>query len=227
MNKKILGISFLIITLIFILLFKDYFTLEVVKEYQVRFNDFIDNNSLLSMAIYFFLYVIVTALSIPGAAVITLLGAALFGFWKALFLISFASSIGATLAFLISRYLLKDWVQNKFGIKLDTINKGIEDEGSFYLFSLRLIPIMPFFLINILFGLTNISVKQFYIISQLGMLLGTAVYVNAGKQLSEINSLSGIVSPEILLSFVLLGLFPLIAKKIINRIKSTNIKKEN
>tara|TARA_Y100000588_G_scaffold210270_1_gene224210 strand:- start:42812 stop:43495 length:684 start_codon:yes stop_codon:yes gene_type:complete len=226
MNKKILGISFLIITLIFILLFKDYFTLEVVKEYQVRFNDFIDNNSLLSMAIYFFLYVIVTALSIPGAAVITLLGAALFGFWKALFLISFASSIGATLAFLISRYLLKDWVQNKFGNKLDTINKGIEDEGSFYLFSLRLIPIMPFFLINILFGLTNISVKQFYIISQLGMLLGTAVYVNAGKQLSEINSLSGIVSPEILLSFVLLGLFPLIAKKIINRIKSTNIKKE-
>tara|TARA_Y100001960_G_C14782465_1_gene887897 strand:- start:4754 stop:5437 length:684 start_codon:yes stop_codon:yes gene_type:complete len=226
MNKKILGISFLIITLIFILLFKDYFTLEVVKEYQVRFNDFIDNNSLLSMTIYFFLYVIVTALSIPGAAVITLLGAALFGFWKALFLISFASSIGATLAFLISRYLLKDWVQNKFGNKLDTINKGIEDEGSFYLFSLRLIPIMPFFLINILFGLTNISVKQFYIISQLGMLLGTAVYVNAGKQLSEINSLSGIVSPEILLSFVLLGLFPLIAKKIINRIKSTNIKKE-
>lgn len=226
MNKKILGVSFLIIASILIFLLKDSFTLEAVKEYQISFNDFIENNSLLSMAIYFFLYILVTALSIPGAAVITLLGAALFGFWKALILISFASTIGATLAFLISRYLLKDWVQNRFGDKLETINKGIEEEGSFYLFSLRLIPIMPFFLINILFGLTNISVKQFYITSQLGMLLGTAVYVNAGKQLSEIDSLSGIVSPEILLSFVLLGVFPLIAKKIINKIKSVNANKE-
>lgn len=150
---------------------------------------------------------------------VTLLGAALFGFWTSLVLVSFASTIGATLAFLSSRYLLRDWVQAKFGNKLDTINKGVEKDGAFYLFSLRLIPVFPFFLINLLMGLTPISVAKFYLFSQLGMLAGTMVYLNAGTQLAEIDSLAGIVSPTVLASFALLGLFPLIAKWIMNKIR--------
>ncbi len=169
--------------------------------------------------IYFFAYVAITAFSIPGAAVVTLLAAALFGFWNSLVLVSFASTIGATLAFLSSRYLLRDWVQSKFGDKLSAINKGVERDGPFYLFSLRLIPVFPFFLINLLMGLTPISTLRFYLVSQLGMLPGTAVYLNAGTQLSQINSLSGIVSPVVLGSFALLGLFPFIAKWVMSKVR--------
>lgn len=223
MNKKLLGILILITILLLAYALKDQLTLENIKEQQSLLNNYIEENLIISMLFYFVGYVLITALSIPGAAVITLLGAALFGFWNSLLLVSFASTIGATIAFLSSRYLLKDWVQNKFGDKLGAINKGIEEEGVFYLFTLRLIPIMPFFLINILFGLTPLKANKFYLVSQLGMLPGTAVYLNAGKQLSEIETLSGIVSPQILLSFALLGLFPLIAKKIIGFIKNKKL----
>ncbi|MEF1173996.1 TVP38/TMEM64 family protein, partial [Vibrio sinaloensis] len=144
-----------------------------------------------------------------------------FGFWTSLLLVSFASTIGATLAFLSSRFLLRDWVQGKFGDKLSAINQGVERDGAFYLFSLRLIPVFPFFLINLLMGLTPISVARFYFVSQLGMLPGTAVYLNAGTQLAQIESLSGIVSPSVLASFALLGLFPVIAKWVMNKIKSS------
>lgn len=226
MNKKIVFGLILLITIILLAMnFGQYLTLENAKAQQVLLNEYIAQNFVSAAALYFSLYILVTAFSIPGAAVVTLLGAALFGFWTSLLLVSFASTIGATLAFLSSRFLLREWVQDKFGSKLKAINQGVESDGAFYLFSLRLIPVFPFFLINLLMGLTPLSTVRFYLVSQLGMLPGTAVYLNAGTQLSEINSLSGIISPSVLLSFALLGLFPMIAKwglaKFNNTIKTT------
>lgn len=214
-KKKILVAVFIaIVGLWFAFDLGQYLTLENAKFQQQALQDTIASQPLLSSLVYFALYISITALSLPGAAIFTLLGAALFGFWWSLLLVSFASTIGATLAFLFSRYLLKDWVQKKFGQKLETINKGIEKDGPFYLFSLRLIPIFPFFLINLLMGLTPITAGRFYLFSQVGMLPGTMVYLNAGTQLAEIDSLSGIVSPSVLISLALLGLFPLIAKHV-------------
>ena len=138
-------------------------------------------------------------------------------------LFSFASAIGATLAFLSSRYLLRDWIQTKFGDNLSTINKGVENDGAFYLFSLRLIPVFPFFLINLLMGLTPMALTRYYVTSQIGMLPGTAVFLNAGTQLAEIDSLSGIVSPSVLLSFALLGVFPIIAKWLMSKFRSAPV----
>ena len=162
------------------------------------------------------MYVVSTALSLPGAAVLTLAAGALFGFWTGLVLVSFASTIGATLAFVFARFLLRDWVQNKFGERLGKINRGVEREGSFYLFTLRLIPVFPFWLINLAIALTPIKAWTFYWISQVGMLPGTAVYVNAGKQLGEIDKVGEILSWDIILSFALLGIFPLAVKKIMS-----------
>ncbi|GAM70831.1 membrane protein [Vibrio sp. JCM 19236] len=186
MNKKlIIGVILVAAIILLAVNFGQYLTLENAKAQQAALNAHIEQNFVLSAALYFIGYIFITAFSIPGAAVVTLLGAALFGFWTSLVLVSFASTIGATLAFLSSRYLLRDWVQAKFGNKLDTINKGVEKDGAFYLFSLRLIPVFPFFLINLLMGLTPISVAKFYLFSQLGMLAGTMVYLNAGTQLAR------------------------------------------
>ncbi|NUY55019.1 dihydrolipoyl dehydrogenase [Salinivibrio sp. EAGSL] len=189
-----------------------WLTLDNAKAQQAILNDYIVQH--FTQASLFFLlgYIVMTALSLPGAAVASLLGAALFGFWWGLILVSFASSIGATLAFLVSRFLLQDWVQNRFGQKLDAINRGIEKDGRFYLLTLRLIPIFPFFLINLVMGLTPLKTRTFYWVSQLGMLPGTAVYVNAGTQLAQIDALGDVVSPSVLGSLALLGLFPLLAK---------------
>lgn len=192
-----------------------YLTLSQAKSYQLSLQDTIVANPLLSSAAYFVGYILITAFSLPGAAILTLLGGALFGFWWALLLVSFASSLGATLAFLFSRLILRDWVQNKFGQRLAAINAGIEKDGALYLFTLRLIPIFPFFLVNLLMGLTPLKTRQFYIVSQVGMLAGTAVYINAGTQLGQLSSLSGIVSPQVLVSLALLGIFPLLAKFVI------------
>ncbi|OOE98391.1 dihydrolipoyl dehydrogenase [Salinivibrio sp. MA351] len=189
-----------------------WLTLENAKAQQAALNDYIIENATTASLVFFVGYVVMTALSLPGAAVASLLGAALFGFWWGLVLISFASSIGATLAFLVSRFLLQDWVQNRFGQKLDAINRGIEKDGRFYLLTLRLIPIFPFFLINLVMGLTPLKTRTFYWVSQLGMLPGTAVYVNAGTQLAQIDALGDVVSPSVLGSLALLGLFPLLAK---------------
>ena len=180
-------------------------------------------NPLTSAIIYFAAYVAVTGLSIPGAAIMTLAGGALFGFWFGLLLVSFASSIGATLAFLVSRTLLRDWVQEKFGSHLTALNEGFEREGAFYLFTLRLVPLFPFFVINLLMGLLPITAWRFYWVSQLGMLAATAVYVNAGTQLAEIDGLAGIVSPPLLISFILLGIFPLLAKWFVNYLQSRKV----
>ncbi|MEZ8823289.1 TVP38/TMEM64 family protein [Vibrio amylolyticus] len=223
MNKKILLGAILILTILFLTTnYGHLLTLENAKAQQDSLAQTIESNFALAALSYFAIYIIITAFSIPGAAVVTLLGAALFGFWTSLLLVSFASSLGATLAFLSSRFLLKDWVQSKFGEKLSTINDGVEKDGAFYLFSLRLIPVVPFFLINLLMGLTPISASRFYLVSQLGMLPGTAVYLNAGTQLANIDSLSGIVSLPVILSFVLLGVFPIIAKKLMGVIKKTS-----
>ena len=220
MNKKLLlGIALIIVVLVVGLNFGQHLTLDNAKLKQAELSSFIESNFFMAIALYFVSYVAITALSIPGAAVVTLLGAALFGFWISLALVSFASTIGATLAFLSSRYLLRDWVQKKFGNKLTAVNQGVEKDGPFYLFSLRLIPVFPFFLINLLMGLTPISTIRFYLVSQLGMLPGTAVYLNAGTQLAQIDSLAGIVSPTVLLSFALLGIFPIIVKWIMNKFK--------
>lgn len=222
MNKKLLlGIGLLALIVFLGANFGQYLTLDNAKAQQQALAEIIDTHFALAALSYFFAYVAITAFSIPGAAVVTLLGAALFGFWTSLLLVSFASTIGATLAFLSSRFLLKEWVQSKFGDKLATINQGVEKDGAFYLFSLRLIPVFPFFLINLLMGLTPITIARFYLVSQLGMLPGTAVYLNAGTQLAQIDSLSGIVSPTVLASFALLGVFPIIAKWVMAKLKAS------
>ncbi|AFV85392.1 mercuric reductase (Hg(II) reductase) [Alteromonas mediterranea DE1] len=179
------------------------------------FKSQIADNPVLSIGVFFAIYVAVTALSLPGAAILTLAAGALFGLVQGLVIVSFASSVGATLAFLVSRFILRDTVRNKFKEKLKKIDEGVEKQGAFYLFTLRLVPVFPFFLINLLMGLTSLKTWTFYWVSQIGMLAGTAVYVNAGTQLAQIDSLSGIVSPGLIFSFVLLGIFPWIAKGIV------------
>jgi pyruvate/2-oxoglutarate dehydrogenase complex dihydrolipoamide dehydrogenase (E3) component/uncharacterized membrane protein YdjX (TVP38/TMEM64 family) len=198
-------------------------TLQGLKSGLAQFEVWRAESPLLVGGAFLLLYVIVTALSLPGAVIMTLAAGALFGLGWGLLIVSFASSIGATLAFLVSRYLLQDMVQKRFGDRLKAINEGVEKEGAFYLFTLRLVPVFPFFLINLLMGLTNIRAVTFYWVSQVGMLAGTFVFVNAGTQLGQLESLSGILSPSLLLSFVLLGVFPLIAKKLLNVIKARRV----
>ena len=197
----------------------DYANLEFVKRQQSAVAEYYAQNPALLLGGFFVAYVAVTGLSLPGAALMTLLAGAIFGVLVGTILVSFASSIGATLAFLVARFLLGDSLQKKYGDKLQKINDGVRREGKFYLFTMRLIPAFPFFLINILMGLTPIRALEFYWVSQLGMLAGTIVYVNAGTQLAKIESLGGILSPGLIASFVALGLFPLIAKKSIEFIK--------
>ena len=169
---------------------------------------------------YFLCYVLMAALSLPGATVMGLAGGAVFGFWVGTLAVSFASTIGATLAFLMSRYLLRDAVQSRFGDRLAAVNEGVAREGAWYLFTLRLIPVFPFFVINLVMGLTPMPARTFYWVSQLGMLGGTMVYVNAGRELGRLESLSGILSPSMLLAFALLGLFPLAVKKVVVRVRA-------
>ena len=175
----------------------------------------------LTAAVYFTVYVIATAVSIPGAALLTIIGGMVFGLWTGILLVSFASSIGATLAFLVSRFLLQDWVQAKFSTHLSTINKGVEKQGSYYLFGLRLIPLFPFWMINLVMGLTPLKASTFYLVSQLGMLAGTFVYVNAGASLGSIDEFSaaGIMTPGVISSFVLLALFPLLVRVVVNGVE--------
>lgn len=221
----------LLVLLIFVGLIAAFFatglneqlTLESFKAQQAELAQLNTDNPWLVGGVYFGMYVLVTALSLPGAAIMTLAGGALFGLATGLIIVSFASSIGATLAFLASRFLLRDWVQSKFGDRLKAINQGVEKEGGFYLFTLRLVPAFPFFVINLVMGLTPIKPFTFYWVSQLGMLAGTAVYVNAGTQLAQLDSLAGILSPGLLGSFVLLGVFPIVAKKLLDKIKSARV----
>jgi len=193
-----------------------YLTLSYIKASQAKFAVLYAENRLMVILGYAVIYVLATSLSLPGAAVLTLAGGALLGLWTGTLTVSFASTIGATLACIVSRFILRDWVQAKFGDKLKTVNDGIEKEGAFYLFTLRLIPIFPFWLINLVMGLTKMPLRRFFWVSQVGMLPGTIVYVNAGKELSKIESLSGILSPGLIISFAVLGTFPIAAKKILS-----------
>ena len=196
-----------------------YLTLEYLKASQARFAALYAEHRLMVIGGYMLIYIVVTALSLPGAVFMTLAGGALFGLAVGTVVVSFASTIGATIACGVSRFLLRDWVQNRFGDKLATFNRGIEQEGNFYLFSLRLVPIFPFFVINLVMGLTRLPLLSYYWVSQLGMLPATVVYVNAGKELSTIDSLAGILSPGLLGSFILLGLFPITVKKLLGRFR--------
>ena len=181
------------------------------------------NHPFLSISVYMAGYILMAALSLPGATVVSLAGGAVFGLFTGVVVVSFASSIGATLAFLFSRYMFRDWVQNRFSKKLEAINKGVEREGGFYLFTLRLVPAFPFFVINLAMGVTTISTRVYYLVSQLGMLPATIVYLNAGTQLGQLESVSGIFSPGLLFSFALLGLFPLAAKKAVAMAKARKV----
>ena len=200
-----------------------YLTLETLQARRGEFIALKDQSPWLVTGLAFAGYVLVAALSLPGALVMTLAMGALFGLLWGTLLVSFASSIGATLAFLVSRYLLRDAVQQRFGDKLKAINDGIARDGALYLFTLRMVPVFPFFLINLLMGLTPMRARTFYWVSQVGMLAGTLVFVNAGTQLAQLQSLSGILSPSLLFSFVLLGAFPMIANKFIQWLQSRRV----
>ena len=229
MKKSKIILLILVLTLIIAFFAFDlgqFLTLEYLKSQQQRLDAWYRENPALLIGGYFLVYVAVTGLSLPGAAVMTLVGGGIFGLLVGVIVISFASTIGATLAFLVSRYLLHDSVQAKFGSKLKTINTGIRKDGAFYLFALRLVPAIPFFVINLVMGLTPIKTWTFYWISQLGMLPGTIVYVFAGTQLAQIESLSGILSPGLIAAFTLLGLFPLIARKLLDAIKARRVYRE-
>ncbi|MDD9303507.1 MAG: FAD-dependent oxidoreductase [Desulfobacter sp.] len=223
-TKWLLMLGILIFILLFFLFDLDhYFSFPFLKNRLDDLREFYQGNKKVSIALYMVVYILITGLSLPGATVMGLAGGAVFGLFTGVIAVSFASSIGATLAFLLSRYMFKDWVQTKFSSKLAAINQGIAKEGGFYLFTLRLVPAFPFFVINLVMGLTAIPVRIFYLVSQVGMLPGTIVYVNAGTMLGRIDSLAGILSPGLILSFALLGIFPLAAKKIIEWIRGKKI----
>ncbi|HCP76183.1 MAG TPA: pyridine nucleotide-disulfide oxidoreductase, partial [Pusillimonas sp.] len=215
--KKILLVLLLVALVVAFFAFdlQQFLTLNNLKAGMAQFEAWRAEQPVLVGAVYFAVYVVVTALSLPGAVIMTLAGGALFGLFWGVVLVSFASTIGATLAFLVARYLLRDTVQRRFGRRLQALNKGVEKEGAFYLFTLRLVPVFPFFVINLLMGLTPMPARTFYWVSQVGMLAGTVVYVNAGTQLAQVNALGDIMSPSLLGSFALLGVFPLVTKKIL------------
>ncbi|MFT5533424.1 MAG: pyruvate/2-oxoglutarate dehydrogenase complex dihydrolipoamide dehydrogenase (E3) component [Burkholderiaceae bacterium] len=200
-----------------------YLSLDELKSRQEALQAAAAASPLASAGIFFLIYTAVTALSFPGAAILTLAAGAIFGLWFGTLIVSFASCVGATLAFLSARFILRDWVIRRFGDKLKSFNDGIARDGALYLFTLRLVPVFPFFLINLLMGLTVMPVRTYYWVSQLGMLAGTLVFVNAGTQLAQITSLKGILSPDLLLSFVLLGVFPLLARKALDWIKARKV----
>ena len=222
--KKIIIATLIVIVLILLLLFDlhHYLTVENLESSKDKLNLYYQDNPLLVLGTYFVIYLTSTAFSLPGATVLTLAGGALFGLVTGTLVVSFASTIGATLAMLISRLLLKDWVQNRFTAQMGKINSGIIREGAFYLFTMRLLPAVPFFVINLVMGLTPMRTKTFFWVSQLGMLPATLVYVNAGSELGKVQTIDDILSLSLIISFVLLGIFPLLIKKIIREIQAKN-----
>lgn len=227
--KRILPKLILIFVILIVIFFfwhydlAQYLTLDYIKEHQASFEDYYQEHQWTTLSVFFIVYVISTALSLPGATVLTLAAGALFGLVTGTILVSFASTLGATLAFLSSRFLFRSTVEKKFKKHIDSINQGIEKDGAFYLFTLRLIPIFPFFVINLVMGLTKIKILIYFLVSQIGMLAGTIVYVNAGLQLGNINSVHEILSLKLMGSFALLGIFPLIAKKLVGIVKAKKV----
>ncbi len=216
-SKKIFAFAIIVVLIAIFWVFDlgKFLTIPYLKASRHRLELLYAGHRILFIFGYMLIYILVTSLSLPGAAAMSLAGGAVFGLWTGTIVVSFASTIGATLSCLVSRFLLRDWVRKKFGDRAATINEGIRKEGAFYLFTLRLIPVFPFFVINLVMGLTDMPLRRFYWVSQIGMLPGTFVYVNAGKELAKIESISGILSPGLIFSFVLLGLFPLLMKKLV------------
>ena len=197
-----------------------YLNIEYLEARQADIDTFYRQHPATVLAAYFFAYVAITGLSLPGAAIMTLAGGAVFGLLWGTVVVSFASTLGATVAFVVSRYILRDGIQRRYGDRLRTINAGVERDGGFYLFTMRLVPAFPFFVINLVMGLTPMRTLTFAWVSQVGMLPGTIVYVNAGTQLGRIESLQGILSPTLIGSFVLLGVFPLLAKWVVAAVQT-------
>ena len=218
---KILIVLIFISSFLSILTFDldQFLSLENIKNTQNQLQSLINESYYFYYAVFFIIYIIVTTFALPFAAIKTILAGALFGLIPGVLLTSFASSIGSTLCFLMSRFVLRNYVENKYRKYVEKVNSGISKDGVFYLFFLRLSPIFPFFIINLIFGLTKMKAITFYIISQIGMLIGTVVFVNAGVQLAKINNIDDILSFEIIISFMLIGLVPFIIKKIIERLK--------
>lgn len=192
-------------------------TLETLKLHHSLLADWQRQSPFLCASLYFLFYTAIAALSIPGAALLTLLGGALFGLWQGTLLVSFASTLGATLAMLTSRYLLRDWVSRRFARHMATVNNGMARDGAFYLFALRLMPLFPFVVVNLLAGLTAVGVRRYWWVSQLGMLPATVVYLNSGRQLNQLTSIRDIISPAMLAAFALLGLLPLASRWLATR----------
>ncbi len=224
-RKQIVVLALIVLALVayFRLGLGEYLSLAALKAQQAALAEYQQQHPWQLAGLYFAAYVVVTALSLPGAALLTLAGGALFGLVWGSVIVSFASSLGATLAFLVARFLLRDWLLGRFGERLRAVDEGIRRDGAFYLFTLRLIPLFPFFLVNLLLGLTAMRVRTFYSVSQLGMLAGTLVYVNAGTQLARVDSLADIVSPTLLASFALLGIFPLVARRLVDAVKARKV----
>lgn len=216
----------MLIALFFYFGLQSYLNLEFLQSQRSLAVGLYEASPLRVAMLFMALYIAVTGLSLPGAAILTLAAGAVFGLAAGVVVVSFASTIGATLAFLLARYLFREPVQKRFEKVLAPVNRGVEREGAFYLFALRVLPAFPFFAINLAMGLTPIRVWTFYWVSQVGMLAGTVVYVNAGKELGRLESLAGILSPALILSFILLGIFPLLAKKALEYIRRGIAKRE-
>ena len=219
-NKQVKALLLIFVFTIVVALFftfdlQKYLTLEYLKSSKTFFSLLYGKNPFLVLSVYFLFYVVITAFSLPGAILLTLAGGLLFGLIPGTVIVSFASSIGATIAMFFARFFLRDWVQSRFASQMKIINSGINKEGGFYLFTLRLVPTVPFFVINLVMGLTSLRIVTFYWVSQLGMLPGTLVYINAGSEIAKIESLGEILSPTLIGSFVLLGTFPLLIKKML------------
>ena len=226
MNKKkiiIVTLFITLVTLFFVFDFDEYFNLAYVKSQQEIINDYYSLNPVKTGLIFFISYVLITGVSLPGAGIMTLAGGTIFGFIWGTILVSFGSVFGATIAFLITRYIFHDYVQENFGKYLKPINHGIKKEGDLYLFTIRIVPIFPFFIVNILMALTPIKTLNFSLVSQIAMLIPTMVFVNAGTQLAHITSPRDVLSPELIVSFVLLGFFPYIGKRILSIIKKNDV----
>lgn len=211
----LLGAIVVLVALFFVFDLGRYINLEFFQAQRAVVVDYYVDHRIVTIVAFMAIYIAMAALSLPGATIMTLAAGAVFGLPVGLVLVSFASTIGATLACMLARFLFRDTVQNRFGKYLGRINEGVEKDGAFYLFALRLVPAFPFFVVNLVMALTPIRLWTFYWVSQVGMLAGTAVYVNAGKEIGQLESLSGILSPTLLISFALLGVFPIIAKKVL------------
>ena len=222
MNRRKYALLALLAALIItgcLLMPREMLTLSALQSWQHDAALWHAQRPLSAALIYFILYATAAALSVPGATALTLLGGAIFPFWQAVVLVSFASTRGALLAMLASRYLFTGWVSQRFPRQMATVNAGMAKDGAFYLFALRLMPLFPFFVVNLLAGVTRIGLLRYWWVSQLGMLPATLVYLNAGRQLGQLTSLSGSLSPGMLLAFVLIGLLPLASRWLTERLQ--------